>query len=133
MNLIILFDGSCNLCNGYVKFVIQRDKQGILKFASLQSDIGKALLKNFKFDSDSIDSIVFIQNDSLTIKSTAILNICAHLNGFWHLSKIFLMIPRCIRDFLYDFIATNRYRWFGKKTSCLIRNDNIKTRFLDQI
>ncbi len=128
---IILFDGVCNLCSGAVTFIIKRDKKNVFRFASLQSDLGKSLLEKFGIDPVKTDSIILISKGKAYIKSSAALHIARDLNGGYPLLTGFLIVPKFLRNGLYDFIAKNRYRWFGKKESCMIPNPELKSRFLD--
>lgn len=130
MGAIILFDGVCNLCSSSVQFILKRDPDGYFQFASLQGETGQRLLAKYGLPED-VNSIVLIQNQKAYIKSSAVLQVCRHLSGYWKLLTIFRMIPRAIRDFLYDWIAKNRYNWFGKKDSCLLPSPQWKQRFLD--
>jgi predicted DCC family thiol-disulfide oxidoreductase YuxK len=129
MERIILFDGSCNFCDLSVEFIIKRDPKGVFKFASLQSDIGKELLYKHNVPED-IDSIVLIEGKKCYLKSLAALRISKKLKGFWKLSYVFIVVPNKIRDLLYDFIAKNRYKWFGKNGRCMIPSLDEKKRFL---
>ena len=130
MNRIILFDGVCNLCNQSVQFIIKRDKNTSFKFASLQGNTGGKLIKQYQID-ERVESIVLIENNKYYIKSSAAIRICLHLSGFWKLFALFLIIPKFIRDFFYDIIAKNRYRWFGKLDHCMLPTQNLKDKFLD--
>lgn len=128
---IILFDGVCNLCNSSVQFVLKHDKDKSFLFASLQSDAATKILlqlnqKSFK----NLENIVLIENEQVFIKSTAALKITKNLGGFIKLLYIFIIIPTPIRDFIYDIIAKNRYKWFGKKNKCTIPDKEITDRFL---
>ncbi|MBL7890076.1 MAG: thiol-disulfide oxidoreductase DCC family protein [Bacteroidia bacterium] len=127
---IVLFDGVCNFCNSSVNFIIRHDKKAHFKFASLQSEIGKALCEKFEIDVQRIDSIILIENDQFNIKSSAILRITKKLNGGYPLLFGFIIIPRFVRDVVYDLIARNRYKWFGKKESCMIPTPDVKERFI---
>ncbi len=127
---IILFDGVCNLCNGAINFVIKRDKKEIFKFAALQSEVGKSLLLRYKVDPSTVDSIVLIDRKEYYLKSSAALRISKHLSGFYPILYGFLVLPRFIRDAIYDYIAKNRYRWFGKKESCMVPTPELQSRFL---
>ncbi|RWR06541.1 thiol-disulfide oxidoreductase DCC family protein [Siminovitchia fortis] len=129
MNPIVLFDGVCNFCDASVRFIIKNDPKGTFRFASLQSDIGQKLLKERNVPSD-IDSIILIEGDKAYYKSTAALRIARHLQGFWKLAYGFLIVPAPIRNLAYDFIASNRYKWFGKKESCMIPSPDVRERFL---
>ncbi|MFT7386539.1 MAG: putative DCC family thiol-disulfide oxidoreductase YuxK [Nonlabens sp.] len=127
---IVLFDGVCNLCNAAILFIIKRDKNNRFKFAPLESDTGKELLSMHQIDSSKIDSIVLISGDSAFAKAGAALRISKHLTGLWPLLYSLVIIPRCISDVVYDFIARNRYKWFGKKESCMIPTPELKSKFL---
>ena len=127
---IILFDGVCNLCNGAVQFVIHRDKRQHFRFASLQSDTGKSYLKQFRLP-DQLYSIILIKNGQLYEKSSAALEIAKDLSGVWPALVIFKVVPKALRDTVYDFIAARRYKWFGKKDQCMIPTPALKARFLE--
>lgn len=126
---IVLFDGDCNFCNSSVQFIIKRDQAMMFQFASLQSEIGQALLGQYEVDR-SIDSIVVIQNEKAYTKSTAALQIAKHLDGFWKLLAILRIIPAFMRDPFYNWFAANRYRWFGKQEVCKIPTPEERARFL---
>lgn len=130
MGAIILFDGVCNLCNGSVKFILKRDRDGYFTFASLQGVAGQKLLLKYGLPAD-INSLVFIEDERIFVKSSAALKVCRHLKGFWPLLTIFRMIPPSIRDIFYDILANNRYKWFGKQESCLLPSQKWKDRFLE--
>ncbi|MAE87470.1 MAG: hypothetical protein CMB80_32350 [Flammeovirgaceae bacterium] len=127
---VILFDGVCNLCNSSVNFVIDRDR-GLYRFASLQSDFAKELLNSSAIDPSSLESIVLVEGRRVYHKSEAALRVAGHLKGLWPLFRVFRILPRGFRDFFYDIIAKNRYRWFGKKDSCRIPTPELRDRFLD--
>jgi predicted DCC family thiol-disulfide oxidoreductase YuxK len=129
MERIILFDGICNLCNKSVQFILKRDPEGIFKFASMQSKAGEKLLKQYGFNGE-IKSILLIDNDKVYRKSSAALRIAGKLHGFWKLLVVFQVIPPFLRDLIYDYIAKNRYRWFGKNESCMLPSPEWKKRFL---
>lgn len=128
---ILLFDGVCNLCNRIVKFTIKRDPKGKFKFASLQSASGKALLKQFNLPLNNFDSFVYITNNKYYRKSSAGLHVLKDLGGIWKLFYVFMIIPKPIRDFLYNLIAKTRYKIFGKRDTCMIPTPDIKKRFLE--
>tara|TARA_B100001765_G_scaffold54186_1_gene32010 strand:+ start:117 stop:515 length:399 start_codon:yes stop_codon:yes gene_type:complete len=128
---IILFDGVCNLCNGAINFIIKHDPKGIFKFASLQGETGKQLLAQHTIDPQETDSIVLIDNDQVSVKSSAALRIAKNLNQGYPLLFGFMIIPTFIRNGVYDFIAANRYKWFGKKESCMLPTPELRSRFLD--
>ena len=127
---IILFDGVCNLCNSAVNFIIKHDKKEHYLFASLQSDAAKEILLQFPSKKIDFTSIILIENEIYYNKSTASLLISKQLNGGFKLIYLLIIIPKSIRDFVYDYIAKNRYQWFGKKESCMIPSLEIKNRFL---
>jgi predicted DCC family thiol-disulfide oxidoreductase YuxK len=129
MKRIILFDGVCNLCNTLVQFIIKRDHNKRFKFASLQSEIGEELMLKYHGEVD-MDSFVYIEGDRSYQKSTAALRVCKHLNGAWKFFYLLLVLPRPLRDYLYELIAKHRYKWFGKKESCMIPTEEMKDRFL---
>ncbi len=129
---IILFDGVCNLCDSTVNYVIKRDKKDIFRFVSFQSDLGQKILKHIGISERNIDSVVFYEpGKAYYYKSQAALKIAKNLGGPYAYAIIFKYIPGFIRDTLYDFIAKNRYNWFGKKESCMIPTPELKEKFLD--
>lgn len=129
---IILFDGVCNLCNNAVEFIIERDKKDVFRFASLQSEIGQKLTSERGIDPEAIDSIVLIEPGvAYYQKSTAALEISRDLSGGYSHLRHFSFLPEGLRDGIYDFIANNRYKWFGKKEACMIPTPELKARFLD--
>lgn len=128
---LILFDGVCNLCSGAVQFVLKRDPGNIFQFASLQGETGRALLLERGRASDALSSIILLDNGKIHTRSTAALRIARRLSGAWPLLYAFIVIPPFIRDAVYDLIARNRYKWFGKKQECWIPGPQWKDRFLD--
>ncbi len=127
---IILFDGVCNFCAWSVRFVIERDSRGLIRFTSLQSEAGKALLRQHGLDENQSDSFVFIEGGRAFTESTAALRVCKHLRWPWRWLRVCLMLPKFLRDPFYRVIAQNRYRWFGKSDSCLVPSPEIRARFL---
>ncbi|PKD17217.1 thiol-disulfide oxidoreductase [Salegentibacter salinarum] len=131
-NKIVLFDGVCNLCNNAVTFIIEHDKKDVFRFASLQSEIGKKLVEERGMDPNELDSIVLIDPGvAYYRKSTAALEISRELSGGYSLLKHFNFIPEGLRDGIYNFVANNRYKWYGKKESCMIPTPELKSKFLD--
>jgi len=128
---IILFDGVCNLCSGFVQFVIPRDTEGKYRFASLQSDVGRALLAEHDLPTDELESVVLIEDGESYVKSSAIIQIAAGLGGVYRLLSPVRYLPRSIRDRAYDFVAENRYQWFGKKDQCMMPDSDVESRFLE--
>ena len=130
-NKIILFDGVCNFCNSSVLKIIKHDKKNIFLFASLQSDIGFLIMKHFKIDSTKTDTIILVESEEkFHIKSTAALKILKEFNGLWKVLQICWIIPLFIRNSAYNYIAKNRYKWFGKEDSCMIPTKGIKSKFI---
>ena len=128
---IILFDGVCNLCNSTVNFVIKRDKNSTFRFAHLQSETARSLLEKHQLDGKGVDSIVYIENDRVYIKSIAVLKILRHLKQPYPLLYIFIIIPPFMRNAAYNLIAKNRYKWFGKSDNCIVPTVELKERFLE--
>lgn len=126
----ILYDGLCKLCNGSVKFIINRDSNTLFKFQALQDYQDFQKLESH-FQKPIPDSIIYIQDEKIFSKSTAALKICKKLDSLWPLLYVFIIMPKPIRDYLYDIIAKYRYSWFGKYNSCMIPNKNIKDRFIE--
>jgi predicted DCC family thiol-disulfide oxidoreductase YuxK len=128
---IILLDGVCNLCDSSVQFIIKHDKNDIFRFVSLQSELGQEILKYIGIDPINIDSIILYEPGiAYHYKSSAALEIAKSLGGFFHFGTVFKIIPAGIRNQLYDYIAKNRYKWYGKKESCMIPSKEIKNKFL---
>lgn len=115
---LILFDGYCNLCNGAVQFVIKRDKKKLFQFASLQSELGQTILRTNHLPAANFNTLILVKNGSLYTYSTAVLQIAKDLSGLWPIFYCAIIIPTKIRNSLYQMIAKNRYRWFGKKNQC---------------
>lgn len=130
INNILLFDGVCNLCNNAVQFVIKRDRNAVIKFASLQSTIGQKLLLEHQLSNTQFDSFVYIKNNKILLKSTAALHLMKDIGGIWTLLYAFIIVPTFIRNFVYDIVAKNRYKWFGQKETCIIPNEKWSKRFL---
>jgi len=128
---IILFDGVCNLCNGVVQFVIKRDKEDTFRFAALQSDIGEQLTREREIDTNKTDSIILIDPGlAYYTKSDAALEIGKGLKGYRTLSSILYIFPKGLRNLVYDFVARNRYKWYGKKDACMIPTPELQAKFL---
>ncbi|NIN63082.1 MAG: DUF393 domain-containing protein [Candidatus Aenigmarchaeota archaeon] len=128
---LILFDGVCNLCTGTVIFVIKRDNKSHFKFASLQSPLGQRLLGEFGLPREDFKTFVLVKDDRPYTQSTAVLKVLKEMPWGWPLIYGFIVVPRPIRDWIYRLIAKNRYRLFGKRSSCLIPANDVKNRFLD--
>ena len=130
-NPVILFDGVCNLCNGSVLFILNRDPSGIFRFAPLQSETGKNLLSKFVLPNDKFDSIILVENNEYYLRSTAALKILQRLGALWKIVYVFMLVPRPVRDYIYDIVARNRYKWYGKRAECMIPSSDIESRFLE--
>ncbi|TLD71956.1 thiol-disulfide oxidoreductase DCC family protein [Phragmitibacter flavus] len=127
---IILFDGVCHLCAGAVQFILKRDPKAIFRFAPLQSPLGIELRQQHHLDSTTVDTLVLIENGNAYTRSSAALHIAKQLNAAWPLCYAAIIIPRPLRDAAYNFIARNRYRWFGKSEACMMPQPGWKERFL---
>jgi len=128
---IILFDGLCNLCNRSVQYVIRHDPAAIFKFASLQGEAGQQLLKEYGLTANNMNSFVLIKDNKVYTRSTAALTVAKQLKGISKLLYGFIIVPAFIRNAVYDLIAKNRYKWFGKKDSCMVPTASLKSRFLN--
>ena len=127
---IILFDGVCNFCSFWVNFVIKRDKNDIFRFAALQSETGEKYLKKFGLNITDPDTFVLIDGENYFIKSTAALKVARELKNWLKISYPLIFLPISFRDFLYDLIAKNRYKIFGKKDVCRIPTAEEKKKFI---
>ena len=127
-NPIVLFDGVCNFCNSSINFIIEHDKQGIFKFAPLQSEIGQKYIAQFGLN--EIDSVILVEDEKAYTHSTAALKIAKRLDGIWSWAYAFIIIPRPVRDFFYKLFAANRYRLFGKQDACMLPTPEVRARFL---
>ena len=128
---VVLFDGVCNLCNGAVDFILDRDPKGQLAFASLQSEAGQELLAQHGLSTENFDSVVLLKGGRVYQKSTAALEIAGRLKGAWPLLRAFKIVPRPLRDAIYNFIGSNRYRFFGKREQCRMPTPEIRNRFIE--
>mgnify|MGYP006161581567 FL=1 len=129
MNNIVLFDGVCNLCNRSVDFIIRNQKSHKLQFASLQSDVGKSIVNKSGLD-EIPDSVMLYVDGKLLIRSDAVLAISTYLKRPYAYGIIFKYVPKILRDSVYNLIAKNRYRWFGKKETCRVPSADERERFL---
>jgi predicted DCC family thiol-disulfide oxidoreductase YuxK len=129
---IILFDGLCNLCDASVQFIIKRDSKDVFRFVSLQSNLGQQIVQHLEIDTQKVDSILLynsVQNTYLN-KSEAVFEIVKSIGGIFYCLLIFRLIPIAITNKIYDFIARNRYKWFGEKKSCLVPTKELESKFL---
>lgn len=129
---VVLFDGVCNLCNTWVQRILKREQGDIFLFASLQSPEAETLTKERGINTEKVDSIILIDPGvAYYLKSDAALEIARHLKGYRWLPPLISWIPRSIRDLVYDFIARNRYKWYGKRESCMLPSPETANKFLD--
>ncbi|MBS1685457.1 MAG: thiol-disulfide oxidoreductase DCC family protein [Bacteroidetes bacterium] len=127
---LVLFDGVCNLCNASVQFVIRHDTEGRFRFAALQSDAGHKVLAEHGLTTDKFDSFIYLRQGQLYQRSTAALYLMRDLGGAWGLLYAFIIVPRPLRDAVYDLVARYRYRWFGRRESCMMPTEELRGRFL---
>jgi len=128
---LVLFDGVCNLCNGAVNFIIDHDPDRYFRFAPLQSDLAERILENREGGDARLSTIVLVEGGEVFVRSTAALRIARHLSGPWPLLYAALIVPRPLRDAVYDWIAHHRYDWFGRRDQCRVPTPALKDRFLE--
>jgi predicted DCC family thiol-disulfide oxidoreductase YuxK len=128
---IVLFDGVCNLCSSSVQFILNRDHKKQFLFGSLQGNYGQTILSNHQLPKDAFNSFMLLEGEKLYTKSTGALRMLKHLGRGWQLLYVFIIVPPFIRDGVYNIIANNRYKWFGKKNECWLPTPALKERFLD--
>lgn len=128
---IILFDGVCNLCDASIQFIIKKDKKDVFRFVALQSDLGLRIIKHIGVDANKIDSIILYEpGKAYYYKAEAALKIATSFGGFYSILKLFTFVPNAISNTVYDYIAKNRYKWYGKKESCMLPTIELKSKFL---
>lgn len=129
---IILFDGVCNLCDSAVQMIIKHDTKDVFRFVALQSDLGQQIIKHLGIDTQKTDSIILYQPGfAYYYKSEAVLEIARDLGGIFNLGTLFSILPTSFNNFLYDYIAKNRYKWYGKKEICLVPTKELQAKFLE--
>lgn len=128
---MVLFDGVCNLCSSSVQFVLKHDKKNQFLFGSLQGNYGQEMLQKYRLSASEFNSFMLIEEGKLYIKSTGALRMLKHIGGFWALAYGFIIVPKFIRDAVYNWISRNRYKWFGKKNECWMPSPEWKSKFLD--
>ena len=129
---IILFDGVCNLCDSLLQFVIRHDKKDVFRFVALQSPLGQKIVNHIGIQNKNIDSVIlYVPGVAYYYKSSAALEIARELGGFFQLGTVFKIIPTVLRNYIYDYVAKNRYSWYGKKASCMIPTPELKSKFLE--
>ena len=129
---IVLFDGVCNFCDAYVNFVIDNDRRRYFRFAPLQSDAGARLQRQYGIDPSQLETFVLIERGNAYQRSTAALKIVRRLGGVYPALYAAIVVPSPLRDFLYDWFARRRYRWFGRKDECMVPTADVKDRFLTE-
>lgn len=127
---IVLFDGVCNLCSSSVQFILKRDRKNQFLFGSLQGEYGQRILKEYHLPTDNFNSFMLLEDGKLYTRSSGALRMLKHIGGGWSLLYAFIIVPKFLRDAVYNFIATNRYKWFGKKNECWLPKPEWKERFL---
>jgi predicted DCC family thiol-disulfide oxidoreductase YuxK len=129
---IILFDGVCDLCNGFVQFVIDRDPQARFMFGTLQSPAAQELLRGQSLNPMDLETVIYIRGEKIYTRSGAALRILGDIGGGWSLARLKLGVPPPLRDAVYRFIARRRYRWFGKRETCMVPTPELRARFLQE-
>ena len=129
---VIIFDGVCNLCARSVKFILDHEAAPVLRFTSLQSPAGIRLLRELGFDPANAKTFVLIADGSAYAQSDAAIRVSSYLRGAWKLIGVMRIIPRPIRDWLYDVVARNRYGWFGRLEACMEPGPDLRARFLQE-
>lgn len=127
---VLLYDGVCALCHGLVSFTIRHDPRGVFRFASLQSSLGKQYLRMAGVSENELDTFIYVENDRFFTKSTAALKVLRQLNGMWPMVYPLIVVPKALRDIVYNFIARHRYLWFGKFDECRLPDTGIQERIL---
>jgi predicted DCC family thiol-disulfide oxidoreductase YuxK len=128
---IILFDGVCNLCEASIVYVIKHDKKDIFRFVALQSDLGQRIVKHIGINTNHIDSVILYEPGiAYYYKSSAVVEIAKGLSGIFTWFTLFQILPTVLRDYVYDYVAKNRYKWYGKKQECLVPNKEVVSKFL---
>jgi len=128
---ILLYDGVCNICNASVQFVLANEKNTDIAFVSLQSEMGRSLLRTHNLPENYTESLIFIVKEKAYTHSDAALHIAEYLKAPYYFLKIGFLLPKVFRDYIYNYIAKNRYKWFGKNESCMLPDPNLRHRFLD--
>ena len=128
--MVIVFDGVCNLCNRWVRFLLPRDRSNVFQFAHCQSEYGGAVLERLGEKRDDPSTVVLIDGDKVYVRSTAVLRVLSALGGPWKGMMLLLLIPRPLRDMVYTFVASRRYRWFGRTEMCVLPQSGWQNRFL---
>ena len=129
---VVLFDGLCNLCSRSVQFIIKHERAGLLQFAAGQSPAGVKLLRSIGFDPKDVKTFVLIADGRPYAKSDAAIRVAVRFRGVWSLLAFFRIIPRPIRDWMYDVVAAKRYQWFGRRDTCFVPTPELAARFINE-
>lgn len=129
-HLLLIFDGFCNLCNAAVDFVMKHDSEKKIKFVAAQTEHGRRVVESLGIEHTAFDSVLFVEDSRIYSGSTAVLRVCRHLPGAWRWLTLLNLIPKPIRDWIYQWIARNRYRWFGRRATCRLPTPEMRDRFL---
>ena len=127
---LLVFDGECRLCNWAVNFILEKDRKGLFLFSPYQSEVGRKILTRFRLSPLQVKTVYLLESGRLYSKSTAFFRIVRKLSFPWNLLYVLILIPRPLRDCVYNFVATNRFRWFGEKNSCRLPDEKEKERFI---
>ncbi|HEU4560651.1 MAG TPA: DCC1-like thiol-disulfide oxidoreductase family protein [Longimicrobium sp.] len=127
---LVLYDGECGLCNRSVQLILRHDRRGRFRFAALQSELGRTLLERHRLPADVVDTVVLVDGDQAFTRSAAALRIAGMMDRPWPLLRAFAIVPRPLRDVGYNFVARNRYRWFGRTDACMLPPPEVRARFL---
>ena len=128
---VVIFDGVCKLCAHSVTFILAHERDQMIRFAAAQSPAGGELLRELGFDPNAVKTFVFVKGGKVFVRSDAALEIARHLRGPWRLLVVLRVIPRVLRDWFYDLVARNRYRWVGRLDSCVVPTPELRARFID--
>ena len=130
MKHLILFDGICNLCNASIQYVIKHDKKDVFRFTPIQSEVGRKVIKDFQINTKKTDSIILYSKKRISYKSSAVLKIAMVLGLPISIFGVFWIVPPFIRNWVYDYIAKNRYKWYGKRESCMVPTQETESKFI---
>lgn len=129
---LLIFDGACALCSRAVRFILAHERDHLTRFASAQSSVGRAILQQNGLDPEKLASLVLVREGAIFVRSNAVLEVARHLRLPWRMVRVFRFVPRSLRDPLYDVVARNRHRWFGRQESCAMADPETRSRFLDR-
>lgn len=130
LDKVIIFDGICNFCSSAVRFIINRDSKAVYRFIPMQTELGRQILARYGYDPDDTQTFLLLTTEGILERTDAALEILRAFSWRWQPLRILQALPKPFRDWFYNVLARNRYRWFGKKDTCMIPSDEIKSRFL---